>query len=210
MKLAQRKRNQILPRSTRRPTARGWFGCPKDGGFTAAQSNAQPLTFPKWQIERCRRLHTICLSIEKAAQSGTPLVRAIRRAASTNRNRFYQCDPARPVRFGPATLYRHFSNWKKAGRSPESFRLGYSGPSSQIKFNSVHVRKFVRYATAPSVLTSRPALQRLAKTLGRSIRSMLRYLPHNVKSAVVRLHRARRAVRRAQVEIIRSLAKGTR
>jgi hypothetical protein len=190
---ARKKVNRNLSQSTEVRSALGSHGFPEACDSRSGRETGQTLTFPKWQIERCRRLHRICLSIQKATDAGHSMLWAVRRAARAQRGRFYTCDASRPLRFGRGTILRTWYQWSRGTRSPESCQVNYNGPSSRIKFKPSHVRRFVKLATAPGVDPARPAVETLAASLRCSIRSVHRLLPTRIKRAVARFHTARRA-----------------
>ncbi len=61
-------------------------------------------TLPAWQVERARRLHRICICIEKARVKGRTLHRALRFSVWSARHAHYRSAPKRKLRLS----YLHY------------------------------------------------------------------------------------------------------
>ena len=78
-----------------------------------------------WQRERIQRLARICRCLERGQASGKRLRRMVRFHAWRWRDRHYECDPARAIRFKASTILRIYRLWRKGGGTPAALALHY-------------------------------------------------------------------------------------
>jgi hypothetical protein len=115
---------------------------------------------PAWQIERERKLHRACLSVQAAIQRGEQKLRFIRRVARRCNNRNFRSDPARRMALTAGTLLRLFRVWQKNGEVPSAFRLNYTKRSPII--TAPVLIRFIEFSTRQQFPSMKSAWQKFS------------------------------------------------
>src|SRR5579884_629334 len=140
-----------------------------------------------WQIERARRLHKVCIGIEKSIRKGHTLRRAMRWSLRTARNQgFYRADASRRIRVSRGTLLRLYYQWKRNGRCQQAFALRYRTPH-KFDLSPSQLREFINVASSPTVGNIGTAIDRCARAWQISSRTLLRRLPVALRNDIRQL-----------------------
>ena len=163
---------------------------------TIAERQIPAGTRGKWQRERERRVHRMCLGIEKRIAEGQKIERAIRHYARQFRNRHYVCDKTHAIHLGAGTIKRLFYTWRNGGREPAALALHFR--STRRKIPPAQVADFAMAGLAPGVTSMQKAHVKLPQPCG----SWHAYR-HNVKgqtlAALTKLFTMRRALRYQEI-----------
>lgn len=178
-----------------RPAGAGGGGCGIKRGGGASRHRALSAT-PRWQIERARALHRICVAIERRHAAGATLAELIAEKSYAWRNHRLRCD-GRRIRLSRTSIYRAFHHWKNSGQSSAAFTLRYCAPR-KITLTSIQCRAFIHHAAAPGELSAGAAIRLLARWLQCSPCTIRRKLSPHVRHQLRRLYRARLASTRAE------------
>jgi hypothetical protein len=117
-------------------------------------------SIPAWQIERERKLHRACLSVQAAIQRGEQKLRFIRRVARRYNNRNFKSDPARRMALTAGTLLRLFRVWQKNGEVPSAFRLNYAKRSPAI--TAPVLIRFIDFSARQQFLSMKSAWEKFS------------------------------------------------
>jgi hypothetical protein len=80
---------------------------------------------PAWQIERARKLHRACLSLQSAIRRGETKSKALRRVARNFNGRKFKSNPARHMALCAGSLKRLFKVWQRGGEVPSALIIQY-------------------------------------------------------------------------------------
>jgi hypothetical protein len=89
-------------------------------------------TVPAWQIERARKLHRACLSLQSAIQRGETKSKALRRVARNFTGRKFKSNPARHMALSAGTLRRLFRVWQRGGEVPSALIIQWRSRRTTI------------------------------------------------------------------------------
>src|ERR1022692_4165016 len=129
-----------MPSSTRRPfSAVNTNAGPQMTSSTHKQNFGKAL--PAWQRERAAKLHRICLCVNGRIARGQRLLKVIGWFAWDHRDKTYRADSTRRFRISKSTLLRLFHLWRRSGKQPDAFRLGYR--SGREKLDRKQLIKFL-------------------------------------------------------------------
>lgn len=159
--------------------------------LTLADENSARLLSP-WVCEHAARVHRVCGYIQRSRDSGQKLIESIKRVARFYLDRYYHCDPARPIRLRPGTLIRFYYLWKKSGRTPEAVTLRYK-PSPR-KLDPALLSRFVDACLPPGVCSFNSAHRSIGdSTL--TLSGCYHALPDRIKKPLADLFIKRRRAR---------------
>jgi hypothetical protein len=89
-------------------------------------------SIPAWQIERAKKLHRACVSVQTRLAHGERKRKAFRRVAKYHNGRAFKCDPKRRLSLSEQTLRRTFARWKLDGEVLSAFWIQYKHRPSAL------------------------------------------------------------------------------
>jgi hypothetical protein len=122
------------------------------------------------------------------------------------KGRWYNADPARPIRFRLSTLRRLYYQWVKGGRVPEALALRYWRGNRKVSMGQV--TQLATLCLAPGTMSFSAAFRKLGTSA--ATESAYRYAtPARLRAALAKLlaHRRRhRALERAARQLLKGVA----
>jgi hypothetical protein len=110
---------------------------------------------PRYNVERARRLHRICIRLQIRLASGDTFLKASHRLASLWNGKPYKSCPNRCYRISPGMLYRAYRKWL-ANPVSETFNLNYRW---NTRNRTAH---YCRFADDLTVICLRPEITNMA------------------------------------------------
>lgn len=204
-----------------RRTRRGSLALPSGGAavqhrlpaFLDSTEAMKPLqvskSIPAWQRERAERLHRICSSIAVRHAHGEKKRKLIQWFAWYWKDRFYRCEPARPLRFTKSTIERALRIWKRGGQVAAALVPQYQ-PRRSV-FTAPMLVRFVNYISSHPQPTMKAAWEKFAarggnsgygRRAGRPLKISYGQLQYNFSAAIFREIRAQhKAIEAAQARL---------
>lgn len=163
-----------------------------------------------WQKEREAILQRLCQRIEDQVSQGKKVRPLIWRAARRWNGKPFRCDPSRTLALSPGGFNKLFYNWRRNGRTAQSFALKFN-PANRRPVTPQQVTRFVRHASQPGTFTfaaAFAAMQRTSQPVQYSPTHFFSSLPAELSKALRRLFHGRRQQRGIETRFKHFLAKG--
>lgn len=155
---------------------------------------------PSYAAERKRKLLQIFAGVDRRAQNGWSVARAIRAAARRWNGRTFKSEPGRAINFSEETLSRLYYAWRNAGRDAAVLELRYKPPQPKI---APEVGELV---AGIALATDAPSFAAVIREVGGSgllsdqvsYSTLIRRIPAKTRRTLRGLFQKRGALRRAE------------